>query len=603
MAVISLSSKVLVHKLFGVELGDALALAAGSGEVKDYRGVLEVSSPTTQCDNTGHKFVDNMPCYLCGVPIPPKSTLKGPSDELWPECEHVLPVTEARWFLDLYMSKIGISQDDWTRKALALEYDQAHRVCNQAKSNFSFVLQKQDGGLEVSEAEIVSIFKVIFKRAKSDVGDYPVGSASASYMQAIVQNVRKGGPGLNARIESIKSRTREIIAHISRPGGSEEAGLMVLARTSGLVDPNRLSPATRKTYDAWYSRGEVFNETRERVMLEVQKVITQEQPYISYPAIMDIAFPNTIPAFQLIHPHVYYGSVSQVLINSILGKFFQDAPKVSEQFTTASLLQYVLYVVYMSVFQNFCLVEGPKSTGGNAIAIRRFTCEIFGRMELLSSVDGGAPVKLYGAPAIPPEIAAMCNVAPEVVDARAQRAVLRETAKINGVEGGGEADEQVSVEEDTKYFFEGLSDAIGRILVRNGIPEVYAVAFLASVLPRARERFAKIIEESQGFNGGRAVVSSEFDGMILLTYGFDARALELAQQVSDLILEWKRDQESSDIPPPVTTAPYPSWMGGPATMPAPAGSLSLGFKGGSRRALYAKNIRSTYRKPRSTRKQ
>jgi hypothetical protein len=161
-------SKALVLKLYGPELGPKLAYAAGYGRGYNYRKVLEPTDATAQCENTGHPYKAGMLCYMCGLPIPAKAEMTGASDELWPECEHILPLTEGRWLLDIYMTN-RIQTDPWTVRARQLEYDQAHRVCNQAKRMDSYIVTGADGTVAVSRSRIKAILLTVKKRAETDV--------------------------------------------------------------------------------------------------------------------------------------------------------------------------------------------------------------------------------------------------------------------------------------------------------------------------------------------------------------------------------------------------------------------------------------------------
>lgn len=268
-------SKAVVLKVFGPQLGEVLALAAGHGKTKDYRGVLEPTGAVTQCERSGHPFKPGMPCYICGLPIPAKEELFGPDDELYVECEHVLPVTEARWFLDLYMTTRPPT-DDWTKKALYLEYDQSHRVCNQAKSNFSFLKAGEPGvGVpEVSSVGIKKILKNIQARARDNIAKYSTRPALADLMSQIATTVLNREAAIRSRVQPILDHIREEPA-VANP---ENQGMILLLRTGLLADPGALPTSIRTLHDQWYANAPIAKEETTRLFR-----LFLEDTYKAYP--------------------------------------------------------------------------------------------------------------------------------------------------------------------------------------------------------------------------------------------------------------------------------------------------------------------------------
>ena len=116
----------------------------------------ERASAVTQCANTVGKREKAKECYICGLAINNKSI-----DENVPECEHILPVFLGSLLLTLYRGDLsekalkgkleGIPKNDAQRRALELnlhsqikkelgmEYEWAHRCCNQIKKDISFI--------------------------------------------------------------------------------------------------------------------------------------------------------------------------------------------------------------------------------------------------------------------------------------------------------------------------------------------------------------------------------------------------------------------------------------------------------------------------------
>ncbi len=131
-------AKAIVLKIWGADIGTKLALAAGRGKFYDWRTILEPVGAAEQCMHvlSGKEEQPGVAeCYLCGQPTLPKGRFgKNFAHPLFPECEHILPVTTARWYLDLYMHKRQL-ENPKDLAILKLEYAWAHRICNQTKSN------------------------------------------------------------------------------------------------------------------------------------------------------------------------------------------------------------------------------------------------------------------------------------------------------------------------------------------------------------------------------------------------------------------------------------------------------------------------------------
>lgn len=83
-------------------------------------------------------------CWICGFTIPgAKARRRGEKPSGYSlECEHVFPIAQAIFFLDLHRG--GVITDE-EKKRLAPEYDWSHRVCNQIKNDDHFVTVEGEG--------------------------------------------------------------------------------------------------------------------------------------------------------------------------------------------------------------------------------------------------------------------------------------------------------------------------------------------------------------------------------------------------------------------------------------------------------------------------
>lgn len=80
------------------------------------RSLFETTKPQKQCEAVIDPLTPETKCWICG--------LTGGKFV----CEHVLPIAQAKYFLDLYSKDTPVSLD-----MLKLEYEWAHDVCNASK--------------------------------------------------------------------------------------------------------------------------------------------------------------------------------------------------------------------------------------------------------------------------------------------------------------------------------------------------------------------------------------------------------------------------------------------------------------------------------------
>lgn len=236
-----MSNRHLAVKIFGPDAALAMAKALGGIDRKtgkpnppDWRGIFETTSAVQQCSRViVGGFKDKAPCYICGLPI---LDIKATTHELRPECEHILPVAEARWYLDLFSTGGNPANPD-----LQLEYAYAHRVCNQAKSDDSFIRPMDDSmsRIEYDVKGAKSILNAVKARASKAVAKYNNGGI----MKAIVDM------NVDARANAIRTETLQRIIDRANALAPEAPGLALLTRVVSVADASRLSKEAAKAYE------------------------------------------------------------------------------------------------------------------------------------------------------------------------------------------------------------------------------------------------------------------------------------------------------------------------------------------------------------------
>lgn len=414
-------SKSLVLKIYGPDLGPKLAYAAGYGRGYNYRKVLEPTDATTQCEKSGHELTNDTVCYMCGLRIPDKATMqaKKSADELWPECEHILPLTEGRWFLDIYITN-RVQTDPWSSRARHLEYDQAHRVCNQAKRIMSYITKHSDGTVSVSPGGIKDILTEVVKRANRNIAN----GDTRPMMRSIA------GMDIPARVAVIARRVQELVTHINSalPQAPGAEGLDILARSALLADPVSLLPGVRAVHDEWYSNREqqlgIYNEKLTAFIHETEA---------AYPTLATRASLFSYLAKVLTRgdtERAYLDSILPPSLDLILRRIFDAMSGVDIQLDTsgAHFLSLVYYGLYATLYEQL----QPKEKDA-----QRLRCDVYRRMHMILNLPGPKddrgrdtaplnprPSAVFGEPPLSPADAAVCKRFDDV-DARELREYLR----------------------------------------------------------------------------------------------------------------------------------------------------------------------------------
>ncbi len=228
-----LGAKETVKKIWGMPLGERLARIAGRGKVLAWRKLLEPVDPVSQCGNVVGTPEKTDLCYLCGQKILAKNDFgRKTVHPLYPECEHILPVTSARWYLDLYMRKSQM-EDPFFKKMLELEYAWAHRVCNQTKSNDLFLTEMPDGKVKTDAGTIEQTLTAIRTNAK-DANVYETNIAGAAEILNNIANM-----DIAARTTEVGKIIETIVTELNNQPYME-GGLLVLSRAAFLAREDHL---------------------------------------------------------------------------------------------------------------------------------------------------------------------------------------------------------------------------------------------------------------------------------------------------------------------------------------------------------------------------
>jgi hypothetical protein len=148
------SASIVMDTLFPKDVTDVWR-----SKKKSCRQIYELSDIDAQCNHVVKKKApEDDVCYICGFAFD-EST-----EGLQRTCEHILPIVQAVFFLELYTTGKPIN------KAQLLEYDWAHRCCNYVKNDYSFLktVMRNNYPAYVANSNQISVTLSLIQNIKKD---------------------------------------------------------------------------------------------------------------------------------------------------------------------------------------------------------------------------------------------------------------------------------------------------------------------------------------------------------------------------------------------------------------------------------------------------
>ena len=215
------------------------------------RQIWELTGPQQQCKNVIGEF-KYIPkgdirknCYICGFEIKSKAeTIK--KSGLNPECEHILPIIQAMFFLDLYRpndkklcnERVLTEQEcNEITETLKEEYAWAHSTCNQVKSDKSFLKTTLDKdkypSWDFSENNTKNLLYTIANTTRRRSGE-------------VIQNIRTYPGGIDkwveSRVEELRKIMKPIVTRIQSRGNG---GFIAIIGLRNCLNVNKLNTNLR----------------------------------------------------------------------------------------------------------------------------------------------------------------------------------------------------------------------------------------------------------------------------------------------------------------------------------------------------------------------
>jgi flagellar motility protein MotE (MotC chaperone) len=189
---------------------------------KTYRAIYELHTAEMQCRKADELLGRTAPtdCYLCGY------KMEG-NEDLAPSCEHVLPIIQAIFFLDLYRHRDKEIGPD-KKKLFSYEYEWAHRKCNLAKESHGFLETRIDSATslptwEFSETGARTILELIYEQ--NTIVREKIGKDKEAWVVSQTKIIKE-------------TRIDQIVEHIKSQGNG---GMVVMMGLNNCVDYKKLN--------------------------------------------------------------------------------------------------------------------------------------------------------------------------------------------------------------------------------------------------------------------------------------------------------------------------------------------------------------------------
>jgi hypothetical protein len=241
---------------------------------KKIRQIWELAGIEAQCNAVIGTPVDNeTKCWICGFEVDKK--LAG----LKPSCEHVLPVAQARFFLDLYNPDYdkdgGLTPEK--RELLSLEYGWSHFFCNLMKGSGSYLETSSDSSSNIVwRPNRKSILKTI-----DNILDYNTGKKgekgrffkdSNDVIMTRIKGSREAWR--QSRIDDIiNQKINPILEYLQGPRmESGRAGLIMLAGVASCMNEDVIRTEFNKFLEVYKTDLKRKEDNAASALIELSKV-------------------------------------------------------------------------------------------------------------------------------------------------------------------------------------------------------------------------------------------------------------------------------------------------------------------------------------------
>ena len=188
----------------------------GASDGKEARDILEALSADSQCNAViGEYDIGKTRCWICNLKL---------SGNTKPQCEHILPIIDALFYLNLYQYTKSFPYLSHAQQAiLILEYLWSEKCCNETKNNDQWLAFDESGRCNINRHAIEASMRRIAEAAENPNGgrecwehlrEYEDGDIKANVAgKANIDRIRRE---LQPIVDTINSIVEYIERHIDQ---------------------------------------------------------------------------------------------------------------------------------------------------------------------------------------------------------------------------------------------------------------------------------------------------------------------------------------------------------------------------------------------------
>jgi hypothetical protein len=242
--------KELAYAVFGKGAVDKYLEGVPKSKIsKKIRRIWELTGIEEQCNAVIGTPVDNeTKCWICGFEVDKK--LNG----LKASCEHVLPVAQARFFLDLYNPDYELTPGK--QELLSLEYGWSHFFCNLMKGSGSYLETSSDSSSNIiwrpNKTNILkTINNILDYNTRKEGDEKRYFKDSNDVILTRIKGSREAWR--QSRIDDIiKRKINPILKYLQGPRmNNGRAGLIMLAGVASCMDEKRIRSQFNKFLEVY----------------------------------------------------------------------------------------------------------------------------------------------------------------------------------------------------------------------------------------------------------------------------------------------------------------------------------------------------------------
>jgi len=246
---------------------------------KNCRDIYEPGAIIAQCNNVIDKVnLDTDICYICGTGF--YNSVDDPRiagfdlkvrEGVRPTCEHILPIIQAIFFLDLFRptekGKLSAEKLDILKK----EYSWAHECCNYVKADHSFLVTKIDKMTKMPSWDFNT------NKTSKILSDILKIRGKFSGLEIVQQEIKKQQgkekPWQETRIDYIRdNKMKVIVEHIKSKGNG---GIVMIMGYGNCVDSTKINQEFLAVLDELKKNASSQPSSQETIQQEAEQVTGQ----------------------------------------------------------------------------------------------------------------------------------------------------------------------------------------------------------------------------------------------------------------------------------------------------------------------------------------